>query len=164
MKIVHPDKWLPCVPYLQIFCFTMAFYPVHSSILQAINAMGRSDIFLKLEIIKKIMGISVLAVAVFAFDTPIAIAASGILTTLLSFLINSFPNKKLIGYSYLEQIKDILPSLLLAAAMCLTPLAMGHGLWQWFSFLSLPLLALYNGKRGKADIKNLFYIYLNKNI
>lgn len=122
VQVLLTDKWLPCVPYLQIFCFTMAFYPVHSSNLQAINAMGRSDIFLKLEIIKKIMGISVLAVAVFAFDTPIAIAASGILTTLLSFLINAFPNKKLIGYSYLEQIKDILPSLLLAAAMCLTVL------------------------------------------
>ena len=48
---------------------------------------------------------------------------------------------------------------LLAAAMCLTPLAMSHGLWQWYSFLSLPLLALYNGQRGKWKLKYFFYFY-----
>jgi len=117
VKVLLTDKWLPCVPYLQIFCFALAFYPIHSSNVQAINAMGRSDIFLKLEVIKKVIGIIVLAVAVFAFDTPIAIASSGILTTVLSFLINAYPNKKLVNYSYFEQIKDILPSLLLSLAM-----------------------------------------------
>lgn len=48
---------------------------------------------------------------------------------------------------------------LLAAAMCLTPLAMSHGYWQWFSLLSLPILALYNGKRGKWKLKYFFYCY-----
>lgn len=48
---------------------------------------------------------------------------------------------------------------LLAAALCLTPLAISHGFWQWFSFLSLPLLALYNGRRGKMKLKYLFYCY-----
>ena len=53
IALLLTDKWLPCVPYMQIYCFTLAFYPVHSCNLQTINAMGRSDMFLKLEIIKK---------------------------------------------------------------------------------------------------------------
>ena len=53
VRLLLTEKWLPCVPYMQIYCFTFAFYPVHSGNLQAINAMGRSDVFLKLEIVKK---------------------------------------------------------------------------------------------------------------
>lgn len=117
VTILLTDKWLPCVPYMQIYCFTMAFYPIHSCNLQAINAMGRSDIFLKLEIIKKTIGISSLIIAVFCFESPIAIALTGVFTTVISSFINAYPNKKLIGYSYWEQIKDLLPSLLLALVM-----------------------------------------------
>ena len=117
VSLLLTDKWLPCVPYLQIYCFTLAFYPVHTCNLQAINAMGRSDIFLKLEIIKKSIGITSLVIAVFCFDSPIAIAATGVVTGLISSFINAFPNKKLVGYSYFEQIKDILPSFLLSAVM-----------------------------------------------
>ena len=117
VSLLLTDKWLPCVPYLQIYCFTLAFYPVHTCNLQAINAMGRSDIFLKLEIIKKSIGIPSLVIAVFCFDSPIAIAATGVVTGLISSFINAFPNKKLVGYSYFEQIKDILPSFLLSAVM-----------------------------------------------
>ena len=117
VTLLLTEKWLPCVPYLQIYCFTMAFLPIHSCNLQAINAVGRSDIFLKLEIIKKAMGLTTLAIAVIFFDTPIAIAATGIVTTLISSFINAHPNKKLIGYSYLEQIKDMLPAVLTSTLM-----------------------------------------------
>ncbi len=117
VTVLLTEKWLPCVPSLMIYCFTLAFTPVHSCNLQAINAMGRSDIFLRLEIIKKTIGIGTLVIAVFCFDTPIAIAATGIITTVTSSFINAYPNKKLIGYSYFEQIKDILPSLLMSGAM-----------------------------------------------
>ena len=117
ISLLLTDKWLPAVPYMQIYCFTLAFYPVHTCNLQAINAMGRSDIFLKLEIIKKLMGVSFLVVAVLCFDSPIAIAMTGVITTVISCFINSYPNKKLVGYSYFEQMKDILPSLLLSVLM-----------------------------------------------
>lgn len=117
VSLLLTDKWLPCVPYMQIYCFSLAFYPVHTSNLQAINAMGRSDIFLKLEIIKKGIGLTALVIAVFCFDSPIAIAMTGAITTLLSCFINAWPNKKLIGYSYLEQMKDILPSFIAAILM-----------------------------------------------
>ncbi|MBO5286901.1 MAG: lipopolysaccharide biosynthesis protein [Clostridia bacterium] len=117
ISLILTDKWLPAVPYMMIYCFTLAFTPVHSCNLQAINAMGRSDIFLRLEIIKKTIGVTSLVIAVFCFDSPIAIAMTGVFTTFISCFVNSFPNKKLIGYSYLEQMKDILPSFLLSMAM-----------------------------------------------
>ena len=117
IRLLLTEKWLPSVPYMQIYCFSLAFYPVHSCNLQAINAMGRSDIFLKLEFIKKTIGISALVIATVFFETPIAIAATGVITGLIACFINAFPNKKLIGYSYFEQIKDILPSLLLSLVM-----------------------------------------------
>ena len=123
VELLLTEKWLPCVPYMQIYCFTLAFYPVHSCNLQAINAMGRSDIFLKLEIIKKSIGISALVIAVFCFDSPIAIAMTGAFTTLTSSFINAYPNKKLIGYSYFEQMKDILPSFIAAVVMLVAVLA-----------------------------------------
>lgn len=117
ISLILTDKWLPAVPYMQIYCFSLAFTPVHTCNLQAINAMGRSDIFLRLEIIKKAIGITALVIAIFCFDSPIAIAMTGVITTLISCFINASPNKKLIGYSYVEQMKDILPSFLLALVM-----------------------------------------------
>lgn len=118
IRLLLTDKWLPCVPFMQIYCFTLAFYPVHSCNLQAINAVGRSDIFLKLEIIKKIIGILALVIAVFCFDSAIAIALTGVFTTIVSTFINAYPNQKLIGYSYTEQLKDIGPSFFASLAMC----------------------------------------------
>ena len=126
VKWLLTDKWLPCVPFLQIYCFTLAFYPVHSCNLQAINAMGRSDIFLKLEIIKKSYGLLSLLIAVFCFDSPIAIAMTGAITTVFSSFINAYPNKNLIGYSYVDQIKDILPSIVAALIMCAGVLIVGQ--------------------------------------
>ena len=133
VKLLLTDKWLPCVPFMQIYCFTFAFRPVHTCNLQAINAMGRSDLFLKLEIIKKTYGLIILAIAVFSFDSPIAIAMTGVFTTFIGFFVNSFPNKKLVSYAYLEQIKDVLPSLILALFMYVIVLLIGfislHPFW-----------------------------------
>ena len=112
--ILLTDKWLPCVPYLQIYCLTLAFYPIHACNLQAINAVGRSDVFLKLELFKKFIGVLALIIVVVFFKSPIAIAISGVFTTLISTFINAFPNKKFINYTYLQQVKDILPSLILS--------------------------------------------------
>lgn len=117
VKLLLTDKWLPCVPYLQIFCITFAFFPVYISNLQAINALGRSEIFLKLEIIKKIIAISVLVIAVLKFNSPMAIALSDVLMIPISIYLNSFPNKKLISYGFWEQIKDLSSSLMLSVLM-----------------------------------------------
>lgn len=126
ISLLLTDKWLPCVPYMQIYCFSLAFYPVHSCNLQAINAVGRSDIFLKLEVIKKTMGIAMLTIAVFCFDSPVAIAMTGIFSTIINCFVNSYPNKKLINYSYFEQMKDILPSFIASIIMLIAVLAVGQ--------------------------------------
>lgn len=109
------EKWLPCVPYLQIACFTYGFWPIHTANLEALKAIGRSDLFLKLEIIKKIMGIGLLLISM-NFGV-MAIAQSMIISTLLGSFINAYPNQKLLKYSYIDQIKDMMPSILLSLVM-----------------------------------------------
>jgi len=117
ITLLLTEVWLPCVPYLQIFCIPLAFYPIHICNLQAINAVGRSDIFLKLEILKKIIGIIVLIIAVVFFESPIAIAMTGALTLGADCFINAYPNKKLIDYSFYEQLKDYMPPLIISLIM-----------------------------------------------
>lgn len=115
VKILLTDKWLPCVPFLQIFCISYAVYPIHTANLQAINALGRSDIFLKLEIIKKIIGLVILGVSI--FYGVYAIAVGMLVVGIISTFINSYPNLKLLNYRYKEQWKDIMPSLILSLVM-----------------------------------------------
>jgi len=115
VKLLLTEKWLPCVPYLVIFCITYMFYPIHTANLNALKAMGRSDYYLKLEITKKILGFAVL-IATMWFG-PLVMCASGILSSFIGQVINTWPNKKLLGYSLIEQYKDIAPSILLALFM-----------------------------------------------
>jgi len=126
IRLLLTDKWLPVVPYMQINCFVFAFYTVHVCNLQAINAMGRSDWFLKLEIIKKLYDFAFLAIAVFFFDSPIAIAMTGVVSTGISWYVNAFPNKKLIGYSFKEQVADLMPMFFMAFFMCGCVLLTGY--------------------------------------
>ncbi|MGL4865416.1 MAG: lipopolysaccharide biosynthesis protein [Cetobacterium sp.] len=115
IKLLLTDKWLECIPYLRIFCLSYALWPIHTANLQAINAIGRSDIFLKLEIIKKIIGLIILVISLKygVFAIAIGVLISGILAS----FINGYPNKKLLDYAYLEQVKDVLPSLILSSIM-----------------------------------------------
>ena len=115
VSLILTDKWLPCVPFLRIFCITYMFWPVHTANLNAINAMGRSDWFLKLEIIKKVVGLTILLSTM--WFGVMAMAYSLLLGSVLSQIINSWPNKKLLNYGYLEQVRDFAPGILLAVIM-----------------------------------------------
>ena len=115
VRLVLTEKWLPAVFFLRIFCVTYAFYPIHTANLNAIKALGRSDLFLKLEIIKKVVGL--IALVSTMFISVEAMAVSLLVTSVLSQIINSWPNKKLLNYSYLDQVKDMLPQILLSAFM-----------------------------------------------
>ncbi|MBE6903287.1 MAG: lipopolysaccharide biosynthesis protein [Ruminococcaceae bacterium] len=115
IPLLLTEKWSFCIPYLRIFCFTYAFYPIHTANLNAIKAMGRSDLFLVLEIVKKIIGV-VLLVATMWFGV-MAMAYSLLVSTILSSIVNAFPNRKLLNYSYIEQIKDLLPTMAISAVM-----------------------------------------------
>lgn len=135
VTIVLAEKWLPCVFYLQIFCITYMFYPIHTANLNAIKAMGRSDLFLKLEILKKIIGMILLISTLFI--SVEAMAYSLLISTLASMIINSWPNKKLLNYSFLEQMKDILPSIVLAVGMGVVVYMIGL-----LNISTLPLLVI----------------------
>lgn len=132
VQLLLTEKWLPCVPYMQIFCLMYAFYPLHTANLNAVKAMGRSDIFLKLEIIKKLIS-TVLLVASLSLGVY-AIALSQLISCLIAAVINAWPNRRLLGYSFAAQLKDVLPALLLSGIM-------GGAVWS-LSFLGLPDLPL----------------------
>lgn len=121
------EKWLPVVPFVQILCVANFFRPITLSNWEAIKALGYSGITLKLEIVKKVADVAILVVT--AFIGVYAIAWGCVLFNLICVFINLAPNKKLLGYGVAEQVKDAVPTLLIA-------LTMGAGVY-WIQFLNL---------------------------
>lgn len=160
ISILLTDKWRPSYPFMVIFCITYMFYPVHTANLNAIKAMGRSDIFLKLEIIKKIVGI--VAILVTFKISVMAMAYSLLFTSVASQIINSWPNKKLMNYSYLEQLKDILPGIVLAVFMggCVYCVNFLH-LSNWLTLIiQVPLGAvIYIGLSALLKLESFTYVF-----
>ena len=109
------EKWLPCVPFLQMYCFIYALLPIHTTNLQALNGMGRSDLFLKLELIKKAYGLCFILFAAFVMRDVYLMVAMYMITDIISTFVNAYPNKQVIGYSYSEQIRDIAPAFMISA-------------------------------------------------
>lgn len=132
VSLLLGERWLPCVPYLRMYCFVYALLPVHTTNLQVLNGVGRSDLYLRLEVIKKIIGIATLCFTVFVLRDLTAIVAGYVVTGIICTFVNAHPNKRVIGYSYLEQIRDILPAFALAIV--------AGALTYPIGFLGLPLL------------------------
>lgn len=112
VRLVLTEKWMMCVPYLRIFCFTYFLRPIHAANLNAIKALGRSDIVLKLEIAKKIVGMALLLPSIEL--GVMAMAYTLLLSGVINMFINIYPNIKLLKYGALEQMKDIAPAILVA--------------------------------------------------
>lgn len=110
------EAWLICVPFLRIMCIAYCFWPIHITNLQAINAVGRSDVFLKLEIVKKSLSLLALVIGM-QFSVVVMVGLKAFQDFLCTF-INAAPNQKLLGYSILHQWMDVMPSALLSAVMC----------------------------------------------
>ena len=134
VRLLLTDKWLPAVPFLRIACFNCLLYPIHTANLQPVIALGRSDIYLRLEIVKKAVGLSVLAASVIFFDSVLAIAAGTLVFSLMALVINAWYNRALFGYGLLQELRDIFPTLALGAAM--------SGAVYLAGLLPLPLLPL----------------------
>lgn len=115
VAIVLTEKWIEVVPYLCIFCFVFALWPIHTANLNAIKALGRSDLFLKLEIIKIAIGIAALCSTMFISVKAIAIAEA--IVSPLGAVVNAWPNKKLLHYTFSEQLADVLPAIKLSIIM-----------------------------------------------
>ena len=108
-------KWEPAIIYLQMLCFVGMMYPLHALNLNMLQVQGRSDLFLKLEVIKKIIAIPTIVIGIFL---GIKIMIAGMMVnTLIAYYLNSYWSGKKIGYSFKQQVKDILPSFFLALTM-----------------------------------------------
>lgn len=126
VRVLLTEKWMGASIYIKIFCLTNMFNIIQNGNLQTIRAIGRSDIVLKLEIIKKSLYFAVILAAVFLAQKPEHLALAMIINTGIATVVNTAPNRKLIGYKYRAQIADILPNLLLASVMGVAVYALGY--------------------------------------
>lgn len=161
VEILLTEKWMPCVPFMQLTCIIYAANTIFNANLQAMNALGRSDMFLKLEIIKKIVGLSILVVTVFHFHFAIAIVWGNVFLIPFYLVVNAVPNKKIVGYSFKEQIADILPPIFLSGLMfCIVSTIgeVGFSVWGTLT-LQIPTgIAVYVCGASLTRMKTFFYI------
>lgn len=115
IHIVIGDQWSLCAKLLQVLCFSMMWYPVHAINLNLLQVKGRSDLFLRLEIIKKILGISVLCLT-----APLGLVVmcyGQVFNSLVALAINTYYTGKLINVGFFKQMRDLMPTLLLSLSM-----------------------------------------------
>ena len=109
-NVIHlllTDKWMPCVPFIQIMCFSWWLQPTQSCSVQGIKAIGRADIYLRTEMILKVLGLILLLLSVIIFDTTIAIAYSLFCAQILAVILYGYKSDKLLGYKIKQQIFDL---------------------------------------------------------
>lgn len=106
------EKWLPCVILLQILCFSKMWYPIHAMNLNLLLVKGRTDLFLKLEVVKKIYGIVILVCTL-----PLGLVVfccGGIVSCVIGLVVNTWYNGKLVNFGFISQMKDLLPIFILS--------------------------------------------------
>ncbi|WP_432360336.1 GNAT family N-acetyltransferase [Sporosarcina sp. UB5] len=157
------EKWLPSVIYFQLLCFEGMLYPIHSLNLNILQVKGRSDLFLLLEVIKKII-LTILIVCALYFSLGIlGLIGAAVINSFISLLLNAVYSAKQIDYSSTEQLKDLLPSFLIAVIMGAivhqfgSMLAIGNGL-QLIVQISLGVI-IYIGLSKLVKIQELKMIY-----
>ena len=168
VRIILTEKWIGCVPMMQWFCLVFLFMPIHTANMQALKAIGRSDTFLKLEIIKKTIELLILLMVVWISVDAIIINMA-ILTTLFT-AVNAYPNRKLLNYSYEEQIKDILPSVAMSFIMFVIILAFNYFfVWEdWITIFADTVIGtcIYTGLSiitNNNEYKYIINILLRRN-
>lgn len=124
VEVLLGEKWLICVPFLRIMCISYCFWPIHITNLQAINAMGRSDIFLRLELVKKGLSLAALGVGM-CFSVYGMVMIKAVQDFLCTF-VNAAPNRKLLGYRIGQQWMDVMPSAGLSFVMCILVMTVGR--------------------------------------
>lgn len=133
------EQWLPCVPFLQIICLQMMLYPLHSLNLNMLQVQGRSELFLRLEIIKKIIALGPLLLGIFV--NIYWMLGSSVITGFIAYYLNAHYSGPFLNYSIKEQVKDILPSFGVALAMAIPVFVMSFIPMNSFILLPLQILA-----------------------
>ena len=129
------DQWLPCVPFLQIVCFSMMLYPLHAINLNMLQVLGRSDLFLKLEIIKKIVGIGPILLGIFGNIYWMLIAS--VFTGFVAYYLNAYYSGPFLKYSITQQILDIAPDF--GVALCMAIIVYAISYIKLSAFVLLPI-------------------------
>ena len=122
--VLLTEKWLGCVIYMQLLCIVYICRPYNSINSQVIKAVGKSGVFLKIEIAKKTLGILTLFLTV---KYGVYVMTLGqIFVAIISSIINTIPNKKLLGYGYFDQVRDVFPSFVISLIMFVVVLLIGQ--------------------------------------
>ena len=132
IRLLLTDKWLPSVVFMEVLCIGHAASALTAPNLVAIKAMGRSDIYMKLEFVRRVLMLAVLAITVFAFDFVIAMAYSFALSAWIDAIVCAIPSGRLLGYGVREQFKAV-------AKIILASVLMGVSVWA-VGLLTMPLL------------------------
>ena len=114
VAVIGP-QWEFCATLLQIICFGLMWYPIHAINLNLLQVKGRTDLSLRLEIIKKVIGVSILFL--FVPMGIIALCYSRILSSILCLIVNTYYTEKLINVGFIRQMCDLYPTLLISIAM-----------------------------------------------
>ena len=157
--ILLTEKWAFAIPFLQLACILYAFYPIHSTNLQAINAIGRSDIFMKCEVQKKIVELIILCMTIW-FSIYI-MAVGRVISSLIALYINMSPNRKFIHYGFKEQIMDLSKAFLISLFVSIIVFAISFlpiSLWIMLIFQILIGLSLYIYLSDKYNNESFNYI------
>ena len=124
VQVLLTDKWLPCVPYLQLLCVVGMLYPLQAINLNVLKAQGRSDLFFRLEILKKVL--VVIAIAVTYRWGIIVMIYGQIVTSCLAYFLNTYYTGKMLDYPITEQFKDLIPILALVGIMSIALYPLKH--------------------------------------
>ncbi len=157
--VLLTEKWLPAVPFIQIFCATYMLMPIHSANMEAIKALGYSNYILKNEIAKKTIEFVILVISL--FFGIYAIAFGALISSIISLAINSYPNIKLLQYNYIEQLKDVLPSLIISIIMGIFVYLLKYINMSTVAILSLQIILgvnIYMGLSYLFKVESLSYI------
>lgn len=163
------EKWHQAATFLPLICISMSLYPLHAINLNMLQVQGRSDIFLYLEIVKKIIAIGPLCIGIF-FDIYWMLIGS-IVTGFICFFLNSYYTGKKLGYSSWKQLKDVAPSYGVALVIALAvyflkylplshwivlPMQIAVGILVFFALCETTKLNEY------IEIKNIALLAINK--
>ncbi len=161
VPLILTDKWIPCIPYLQVFCVVYLFMPLQTTNMQVYKGVGKTNISLLIEIIKKVIGIFGLLVSL--RYGPFAIACAFAVTTIINAAISAIPNGSIIRYGLGEQILDIIPNALLALSFALPTWAIGQLPLSHAWVLILQIIVAVGMYWGVSELcKFEPYIYIKK--
>jgi O-antigen/teichoic acid export membrane protein len=158
--ILLTEKWIPAVFFMQMMCVAYVQIPNISSNLIAIKAIGRSDVYMKLEIVRRVVMLAVLLISVFCFQSVEAIVIGGVISAWLDYLIVVIPIKRLLNYGLLEQIKDLWKTFVCVAIMAAVVYALSFLPLTMIPMLIVQVLSgvlVYVGACALLKVESFYY-------